>query len=152
MKRIFRSIQNFFRKIYGNIFDLAKNRGYIAIKVVEELKKLVENPGADLVVTLIPGEIDNVILIKLRQILPEVLFKLSVGLKIIEGSKTQPAPVLIMQIVEYLRALDKEDRGILYRELQARLTEALIDGKLSIDEVIIAARLAWIEYKRGMQP
>lgn len=144
MKKLFNRIRDFVKKIFGDSLEYLKKNSATAVKVTEELKKYVESNIADVAVGLIPGNVDNVILIQLRKIIPEVTIKVALGHNIIQASAV-PSEALA-KIIEYLKTLGKEGRAAFWISFAAEVNLALSDGKLTFNEAVILSQLAYKEF------
>lgn len=144
MKKLFNRIRDFIKKIFGDSLEYLKRNSATAVKVTEVLKKYVESNIADVAVGLIPGDVDNVILIQLRKIVPEVTIKVALGHNIIQAS-TIPSEAL-GKIIEYLKSLGKEGRTAFWISFAAEVNMALADGKLTFTEAVILSQLAYKEF------
>ena len=104
MKKLFEKLSSFVKSILGNIFDEFKKHSEAAVKVTGNIKKLVESPIADVVVTVIPGDIDNAIVEKLRKVLPEVTQKVAILHGILKENDTNSD--IIGSVIENLKQMN----------------------------------------------
>jgi hypothetical protein len=98
---------------------------------------------ADIAVTLIPGELDNAILIRLRRVVPEVTVKMAIAHNIIQSSAV-PSEA-IAKTVEYLKTLNTTARAAFWVQFAGELNQALADGKITFAEAVALSQLAYVE-------
>lgn len=70
---------DFFVKIFNKIPDELKEKIAIGIVIVENIKKFIDSPLADIVTSIIPGSVDDKIKERLRIILPVILERYNVA-------------------------------------------------------------------------
>lgn len=145
MKNLFTKIINSVKSIFGKGFDLLRDYSHVAVKVTDQLKYVVESPFADLATNLIPGDIDRIILVKLRKVLPKVAMQVAITHGILStNDKNSNA---IISIVEYLKTLNPEARIGFWITFSAQINIALSDDKLTLSEAVILAQMAFKEIK-----
>ena len=64
---------SFVAKLWKKVPDDLQDKFMIGIKVVEALKRVVDSPVVDLVTAIIPGDVDDKIKDKLRELINRVL-------------------------------------------------------------------------------
>jgi len=136
-------INLFFATTFSKAFKFLKENSAIAVKVTQILKTSVESPLADIAVTLIPGEVDNEVLYRLRKIIPEVANKVAIAAGIYEAAKANNEAVTA--IVNYLKGLNPEGRTKFWVDFAAELNLALADGKITYTEAVILSQMAYKE-------
>lgn len=67
--------QSFVQKLFKKIPDELKEKISIGILIVENIKKFIDSPVADILTAIIPGDLDDKIKDHLRLILPLILEK-----------------------------------------------------------------------------
>lgn len=146
MKNLFGKIINSVKSIFGKGFDLFRDYSYVAVKVTDQLKYVVESPFADLATNLIPSDIDNIILVKLRKALPKVAIQVAITHGILSThDKNSDA---IINIIEYLKKLNPDARAGFWITFSAQINIALSDDKLTLSEAVILAQMAFKEMKK----
>ena len=146
MKNLIKKLTVFLKNLFADIFEELKKNSFLAVQITDKLKELVESPVLDLVVDfLIKGETDNVILQKLRVILPEVAFKIAVVHGIMQESDSSSES--IAKLVEYLKGLNPNARVAFWVLFSGELNLALADGKINLAESFALAQLAYNELK-----
>lgn len=146
MKNVFEFIKNLFNKILGKAVDLFRQHAEISINVVENLKKVLDSGTADLITALIPGEIDNLLVAKLRQVLPIVLEKVAVSNNIVKTGKSHSE--IIDLVLKHLKKANDDSKRLFWITLAAELNVALSDGKLSFAEGLLLSQLVYKEFKK----
>ena len=143
MKKVIAQIKTWLQAKFKAGFDAVKKNSHIAVKVTEELKKVIDSPVADLITALIPGELDNEIKYKLRKILPEIVAKIGIAHNIIQASDD---PTVAMQkIVAYIQSLGGDARKDWWVLFSAKVTEALSDGDVTYAELVALTQMAYTE-------
>lgn len=66
---------SFAKKTWGKVPDELKEKVSIGVLIVENIKKFVDSPIADLITSIIPGNLDDNLKDYLRVLLPEILSK-----------------------------------------------------------------------------
>lgn len=146
MKNLLNSLLAFVTRIIGNVFDTFRAQSHVAVKVTDILKKAVESPIADAVVTLIPGDIDDKLLAKLRSVVGPVAEKTALAHGILQVSDTNSD--VIEAVVTKLKEIKPELRSNFWVTFSAELNLALADGKISFSEAYILAQLAYLEARK----
>jgi hypothetical protein len=136
-------LDKFFNRIFGSVNDFAKELAPVAIGVVQCVKKFVDSPIADVITSIIPGNIDDRLKEKLRAILPDVIIKMQLVDTIanIEDRNEQ-----LKAILEKLKLSSDEAQNVFYHGLASLILEKLSDGKLTWTESVVIA-----EYYYKMQ-
>ncbi|MES2593160.1 MAG: hypothetical protein V4608_14860 [Bacteroidota bacterium] len=65
----------FVAKLFTKIPDEVKEKVSLAVKIVQNIKAFIDSPAADLITSVIPGNVDDNIKIWLRKVLPVILEK-----------------------------------------------------------------------------
>lgn len=99
----------FAEKLWGKVPDPLQEKVNIVIRIVENVKRFVESPGADFITSIIPGNLDDDLKEWLRKMLPVILDKVQVvvGNKLTAGQKIDLAANLTAGItgMEYDQAV-----------------------------------------------
>lgn len=146
MKNVFEFIKNLFNKVLGKAVDLFREHAEISITIVENLKKALDSNVTDLVTALIPGEIDNVVVAKLREVLPIVLEKVALSNNIVKTGKTHSE--IIDLVLKHLKKANEDSKRLFWITLAAELNVALSNGKLSFSEGLLLSQLVYKEFKK----
>lgn len=143
MKNLFKQIVNWVKSILGNLLDQFKVSSKVAVEIVGKIKTIVESEVFDIAVDLIPGNLDNIILNKVRGILPLVIKNLSLVHGIVDESETNSDA--IEKFIIHLKSLNPDARKGVWITLAAEINVALSDGKLSFAESVILTQLIYSE-------
>jgi hypothetical protein len=147
MKKLFEKLSSFVKSLLGNVFDEFRKHSELAVKVTDNIKKLVESPIADVAVTIIPGDVDNILVEKARNILPEVVEKVAILHGILkENDKNSD---IVNSVIENLKQLNPDVRVSFWVLFSGELNKALSDGKLTLAESFVLAQMAYIELKKN---
>lgn len=146
MKKFLEKLRLFVVSVVGNVFDLFRLNSEVAVKITSILKKYVEDPASDLIVSIIPGDIDNIILAKLKKVLPVVLEKVSLAHGILLSSETDSD--VVSAVIDHLKSISPELRAAFWVSFSGELNVALSDGKLSFAEAVALAQLVYINSKK----
>jgi hypothetical protein len=147
MKNLIKRITAFLKRLTGKAFELLRENAGLAVRVTDNIKKLVENPAADVLTALIPGDLDAAALAALRRVLPGVSEKLALAFNIInENSKNAD---VVAATIEHLRSLEPGVRSVFWLSFSAELNAALSDGKISLAEAAALAQMIYTEKKNS---
>jgi hypothetical protein len=146
MKKLFEKLTSFVRGALGLAFDQFRTHAEVAVKMTANIKKIVESPIGDTIVTLIPGDIDNKILAKLRQVLPQVLERMLILSNIVKENDTNTD--VIESIISHLKNLHPEARVSFWVLFSAELNRALSDGKIEMAEAFVLSQMVYLEIKK----
>jgi spermidine/putrescine-binding protein len=146
MKNLLNNLINFVKKIIGTAFDALKEQSHLAVKITDALKSAVESPIADIVVNLIPGDVDDKILAKLKIIIGPIAEKTALIHGILQESETNSD--VVAAVIAKLKEMKPELRANFWVTFSAQLNLALADGKISLAEAYILAQLAFLESRK----
>jgi hypothetical protein len=145
MKNLFKKIVVWVKSILGNLLDHFRKSAEVAVLVTDKLKSIIESDLVDIAVDLIPSEIDNIIVDRLRSILPVVIAKVSLAAKVGEDSNSNAE--LIAKLIDHLKSLNPESRKAFWVLFSAELNIALSDGQLSFSEGVILTQMIYKEIR-----
>jgi len=143
MKNLFQQILNWVKGTLGNLLEHFKGVAKIAVEITTKLKFIVESEALDVAVDLIPGNLDNKILDKIRIILPQVIKRVSLVAGIVSESDSNSEA--IQKFIAHLRSLNPEGRKAFWVTFAAEMNIALSDGKLTFAEAVILTQLTYTE-------
>jgi len=129
MKKIFAWIH----RLFGGIKTIAEKYIRPSIQVVEALKKAVDSPLLPIITQLIPGNIDDVILYRLKKALPTVLLRLRIA---DECAKQSDPMEVVLCAIKNLKGYEPDAKAATYHSIAALLSVYLSDGKLSWSEAV----------------
>ncbi len=143
MKKIFELLKGFVSKVFGTVLDLFKQHAELAVRITELLKNIADSPVTDIVTALIPTDIDNLIVAKLRIVLPFVLEKVALANNIAKEGKTHEE--VISLVLKHLKKANVDSKKMFWISFAAELNVALSDGKITFSEGIILSQLVYNE-------
>lgn len=146
MRKVFLKIKEFIQYYFlGKSFEFFKANSGIAVKVVNQIKSIVEHPLTDIAIDLIPSDLDKAIHNRLKAVLPTVALKLALAHQILQN--TDKPSVAIESLIAYLKTLNKEARIGFWILFAGELNIALSDGELTLSEGIALTQMVYTEYK-----
>lgn len=129
------SLKSFLAKIWSTIKSLFNNMEselksaiHISILIVENIKKFVESPGADILTALIPGDIDDRIKNLLRDKLPVILTELKLADNCEDLTNQNEITACA---IKTLQGLDDSIKSAFFHSLSVLIAEVIADGKLT---------------------
>lgn len=136
-------IRSFFTRIFTP--ELLTN-AYIAVLVTNNLKNLIDSPKVDILTAIIPGTFDDLLVQKLRMIIPRVAWNVAYAHRVITGNTAQS--VALKQLFNCLRELTKSNRALYWIDFAAKLYASMSNHPIS-DE---ASRTeTQIEYEKSFK-
>lgn len=129
MKKIF----SWIKKLFSSVSTIAEKYVRPAIQIVEAIKKAVDSPVMPVITALIPGNIDDVVLYRLKKALPTVLQRLRIADEC--AKQTDPLQVIICAI-KNLKDYEPDARAATYHSIATLLSVYLSDGKLTWSEAV----------------
>jgi hypothetical protein len=147
MKKILEFLKDFVTKVFGTILDLFREHAELAVSITERLKNLVDSPVADVITALIPGDADNLIVAKLRLILPVVLEKVALANNITKEGKTQSEVIAL--VLKHLKKANIDSKKMFWVSFATELNIALSDGKIGFSEALILSQLVYSEIQKN---
>ena len=129
------SLQSFLTKIWNQIKALfdgipseLKTAIHIGVAVTENIKTFVNSPAADILTTIIPGDIDDKVKSWLRAKLPNILTELKLADSC--GSLTDPSEITACA-VKVLQGLDGDIKSAFLHNISILVATIAADSKLS---------------------
>lgn len=139
--KFFQKILNFVKKAFGALKNETKEYLPIAIKAVEALKKVMNSPVDDIILTVvgivipgIPSDKVNIIKDKIEAALPKILLEMNLVNSItnIEDTNAQ-----LQAILNALKVSTDDTKAEKYHTLASKLLVILSDGKVSWGEAVM---------------
>jgi len=146
LKKFLHRLWTGIKGIFDKIEDDLKRLVPVAIKVVEAIKTFDESIVSDVLTTLIPGEVDDKIMQKLREFLPKILLELNMVDSII--GITDPNEQL-KAILARIKLSPKNSQDVFYHGIASLILSELSDGKFSWSDAVAVAEYY---YKYEFQP
>lgn len=129
------SLQSFLSKIWGQIKALfdgipadVKTAIHIGVTITQNIKNFVDSPVADVLTTIIPGDIDDEIKNWLRAKLPSILTELKLADSC--SGLTDPSAITACAI-KVLQGLDGDVKSAFLHNLSILISQVAADGKLT---------------------
>lgn len=133
-------------KIWHKANDEVKKLAPVAIAVVQNVKKFIDSPVADVITALIPGNVDDVLKEKLREKLPDIIIKMQL-INAVAGMEDTNEQLRV--ILENLKLSADEAQNVFYHGLASLVLESLSDGKLSWSEATVIAEYYYTHIEKG---
>lgn len=127
-----RNIWKGFKALWNRVEKIIQDNIHVSVLVVQNFKTIVDSPATDILTALIPGDIDDKIKDKLRQVLPKVL----TTLKIIEDCSHLTDQELVNCIAVRLVTATEEYKDHIFHGLAVQLAKELSDGRLTFSDAI----------------
>jgi len=143
MKKVINLIVELYHKVIGMALHKFKEHADLAVSITERIKVILESPVVDVITFLIPGDVDDKIVKKLREILPIVFMKVAIATNIIK--KNELPSDIIAEVLEYLKECDKGQKATFWIQFAAQLNRALVDSRINLNEAIILSQLIYKE-------
>jgi hypothetical protein len=135
MKNLLNRIYNWIKNLFNKISPELKNAVHIGAGVTEAIKDFdTKNPEvADIITTLIPGELDDAIKNKIREELPKIV----VELKLVDSTMNLTDPNEIMlAAVKVIQQLEGDYSSAFLHNLSILIAQVAADGKLSWEDAV----------------
>lgn len=157
MKKILKSIGNFFRQLKGKAYDFMTDNSILAVKVTNVLKDIVRSNVVDIAVTLTPTPADDVVWSKFKEWLPAFsekvliahnLLQLDQGLddpSLTEEERNARKIVVVNAFIDYLKSLAPSAQIKFWADIASNLLIDLEDGKLTWGEAAIHINAVYIK-------
>lgn len=152
-KTVYMSLKNFLHHLWQSIKNLfdhveaeVKKDVVVAISVVQQLKAVVDSPVADVVTALIPGDLDDQIKLRLRELLPKLILELSLVQSVvnIEDQNAQ-----LQAILEKLKLSGDDTKNAFYHSLASLILQKLSDGKLSWTDTVAISEYYYVNHVKA---
>lgn len=128
-----KKIIEFIKRLFKSFKNLVNKFVEPSILVVEALKKAVESPVTSIIVNIIPSNLDNEIILKLKKVLPEVLKVLKISDECI---KYESLDEIVSCVVSKLKTYTEDGRAVQYHNIASLLSVYLSDKKISWKEAV----------------
>ena len=129
------SLKSFLAKIWSTIKSLfdgmeseLKTAIHISVLVVENIKKFIDSPGADIFTMLIPGDVDDKIKDLLRNKLPVILTELKLADSCLQLTDQNEITACA---IKTLQGLGDNVKSAFLHSLSVLIAEVIADGKLT---------------------
>lgn len=130
MKKVLQAIGGFLKRLFAGAKKLIVEGIDPAIMLVEGLKKFIDGPIAPVIAQLIPGTWDDMLIARIRVILPEVLRVLG----LIKSAKSITEKEALREALVSLSQMDDQRRSDAYLNIASHVSAKLLsDSGGSVD-------------------
>jgi len=147
------SLISFLKKIWTGIKSLFdslpveyQSAIHLGVIIVENMKKAIESPTADILTTIIPGDIDDKIKSVLRQQLPQLLTELKLADNCMELTDST---AIVNCAIQTLKDLNGDIKSAFLHNLAIFIAQIAADGKLTWSDGVYL--LEWY-YRNKFEP
>lgn len=138
----FSSIAKFFKKLFASSMSFARSHSaFIAVRVTNALKKVVEGPYDNYAAELIPGELPKHIVALLEKWIPIIAEQMAVTYQIIQLNPKDGDAV--RALILHLRSLTKAERAKYWKDLSARVNMHISQSGKSYKEAYIESQIEY---------
>ncbi len=139
MKRLFRSIWKGVAKAYNYLRGRTKEMIPIAIKIVDGIKKVMDSPVDDIILSIIkdaiPGTADDILIDKVTKVVEKWVPKVLIEMQLIQSiAGIENTNDQLQAILDQLKLSSEETKNIIYHGLASLILEKLSDRKLTWTE------------------
>ena len=138
------SLKSVFKKVWGSIKEAfnklpakSKTALLIAVTIVDNMKKFVESPVADVMTALIPGTADDVVKERLRLWLPKIFIEMKLAEQC--AGLTDPNEIVACGVKTLQQIggdwISDSAKKNFYNSLAVLIGEVASDGKLTWDDL-----------------
>lgn len=135
MKKLFKKIWAFIAGLFAGLAPVLKNAIDIGAAVTEKIKDFdTASPYVgDIITSLIPGTVDDLIKEKLREYLP----KIAVQLRLVQATHGLRDPDQIMlAAVKVIQQMDKDYKSAFLHSFSIMVSKVAADGKLDWSDAV----------------
>ncbi len=135
MNKLIKKIVEFVKRLFGNINPYLQEAVSVGAEVAEKVKNFdTTNPYiGDIITALIPGTVDDLVKVKLREYLP----KIAVQLRLVEATQglTDPDQIM-MAAVKVIQQMDKDYKSAFLHNFSIMVAKVAADGKLDWSDAV----------------
>jgi hypothetical protein len=142
MKKFFKKIWRGIARAYNYLRGRTREIVPVAIKIVEGVKKVMDSPVDDIVLSIIkdaiPGTADDIMIDKVTKYVKKELPHTLVQLRVIKSIAGIDDPnEQLKAILAELKLSSDEQKNEIYHSLSALILKSLSDGKLTWSESVV---------------
>lgn len=127
LKKFFKRIWEAIKDIFEGLLPEMKQAIGIGVSIVENIKKVVDHPGVDILTAIIPGDLDDTLKIQLRAHLPRIL----INLRLVQECSDETDPDKIVACaIKTLQSLEGDFKSAFLHDLSILIAQVAADGKL----------------------
>jgi len=142
LSKIWHEIKNLFQSIPAEL----KTAIHVGVVITEGIKTFIDSPAADVLTSIIPGNLDDDLKTLLRTKLPEILTELKLSDSCSE--LTDPEKITVCA-VKVLQGLNGDIKSAFLHSLSILIAQVAADGKLTWGDGVYI--LEWY-YQHEFQP
>lgn len=135
MKKLLKKIADFITRLFTGISPILKKAVAIGADVAEKIKNFdTANPVVgDIITSLIPGNVDDLVKAKMREYLP----KIAVELRLVQAAQGLKDPEQIMlAAVKVIQQMDGDYKSAFLHNLSIMAAQVAADGKLDWSDAV----------------
>lgn len=134
LKNFLTRVWQFIQRFFNSLEEKGKIAVHIAVEIVENIKKVSDTPLPDVLAAIIPGDLDDEIIKKLRSAIPDILDKL----KLFDAcGHLEDSNELLQCVLKNINLSNDELKNTMYHGLSTLLVQTLSDGKLTFQEAVL---------------
>lgn len=142
MKRFLKKLWSKITSLFDKVEDKTKKLVPIAINVVEGIKKVMDSPVDDVVLSVvksaIPGDADDILIDKVKSVVEKWLPKILLEMRLIDSIANVEDPNdQMLKILEQFKLSSDETKNIFYHGFCSLILEKLSDGEISWSDAIV---------------
>lgn len=148
-----KKLWNGVKKLFQGLKPELKKAIEIGATIVDNMKKFAESPAADLLTAIIPGDLDDKVKAKLRELLPKILTEMKLvesctGLT--DSNEIVACGIRTLQQIAGDHIKDSARKNF-YDSLAVMIAEVAADGKLSWDDSKIILKWYYDNVKEAQE-
>ncbi|MES2620178.1 MAG: hypothetical protein V4615_04930 [Bacteroidota bacterium] len=137
LKSFFKRVLASIKKAFESLAPEFKQAVHIGVLVVDNMKKFVESPAADVITALIPGTVDDLVKERLRQFLPKIMIEMKLAEQC--AGLTDPNEIVACAVKTLQQIGDdwiaNSAKKNFYNSIAVLIGEVASDGKLTWDDM-----------------
>lgn len=133
LKTFLHKIGAFFKRLFEGLTPELKKAIHWGVIITENLKKVIDSGAADILASLIPGDLDDKIKEKLRLALPKIVIEL----RLVESALglTDPQEIMIAA-VKVIQQLEGDYKSAFLHDFSILVAQVAADGKLEWKDAV----------------
>lgn len=133
LKRFLANVWDIFAQFWTVAEVFVKDNIHVAVVVTENVKKFIDNPVGDFLLSVVDDKIPGDVSGKVKEILPKVIL----ALQLIDDCKDlEDQEATLKCIASKISAASDEFKNAFYHSLSVTLAEQLSDGKIGFSDAI----------------
>lgn len=145
LAKLWQGIKNLFNKMIA----IQKKAVHVGVSVLENIKKVSDTSIPDILTALIPGDLDDNLVAKLREKLPVWLIQLRIYDQCAEQNDQN---AYLACIIKAINESDKDRKKVVYTGLAGLIVELTADGKLDWTDSVVLAQYVYRVFIKGEDP